>query len=356
MTPISTMQKASNRFAEFDLIRALAIVSVVITHAGFSALRDRRILFIAIDSFQLFCVPAFFILSGFFLTNKRENQNNPTQILKKRLSKIIPPYLFWSVAFYILINLENLKKFDLISLIQNILTGSVTPPYYFIIVIIQCYLWWWLLVKSRLLETRKILALGVTIQVIYTILFYLTALKYISIPLPLMERWIFSWILPFSIGLILGASYDKIQPYLQRHKIPILAATVLFYLASIGENYALYAVNSDEWFARSFFKLSGQGYAILFVFSILAFSQSIRLPSKVSGAIKILAAYSFPIYLLDSMVVKYALLVFYKFLGPADPLIKLIFLFSLTLVGCLAIIYLLQKVLPKKYSPYILGI
>jgi len=118
------MQKVSNRFAEFDLIRALAIVSVVITHAGFFTFSDRRIIFVAIDTVQLFCIPAFLMLSGFFLTNKLENQNNPALVVKKRLSKIIPPYLFWSGAFYILNNLGELQKFDLLSLLRDILTGK----------------------------------------------------------------------------------------------------------------------------------------------------------------------------------------------------------------------------------------
>lgn len=350
------MQKASNRFAEFDSIRALAIVSVVITHAGFSAFRDRRILFVAIDTFQLFCVPAFLLLSGFFLTNKLDNQNNPGQVVKKRLSRIIPPYLFWSVTSYILNNWNSLQKIDLLSLLRDILTGSVMPPYYFIVVIIQCYGWWWLLAKLRVLEPRKVLTLGLTIQTIFTILFYLTALKYISIPLPLMERWIFSWILPFSTGLFLGAAYDRIQPVLERIKIPILGATILIYLGSIWEDYLLSGVTAEAWFFRSFFKLSSQGYAILFVLSILAFSKSIALPNRVSGSIKILAAYSFPIYLLDSTVLKYVLLVYYKFIDPVPPLLKLGFLATATLFACCAIIYLLQKVLPKKYSLYILGI
>ncbi len=350
------MEKASNRFAEFDLIRALAIVSVLVTHAGFLAFRDRRILFVAIDTLQLFCVPAFLILSGFFLTNKLENQNNPTLILKKRLSKIIPPYLFWSVTLYILNNLGDLKKFDLIKLIRDILTGSVMPPYYFIIVIIQCYGWWWLLVKLKFLEPRKVLGLALTIQTIFTILFYLTALKQISIPIPLMERWIFSWILPFSTGLFLGSSYNRIQPILERRKVPILGATILFCIASIWEYYLINQVNSNGWFLRSFFKLSSQGYAIFFVLSIMAFSKSIALPSRLSGLIKILAAYSFPIYLLEWKVVQYILLVYYKFIDPVDPLLKFGFLAIGTLLVCSAIIYLLQKVLPKKYSSYILGI
>jgi membrane-bound acyltransferase YfiQ involved in biofilm formation len=107
------------------------------------------------------------------------------------------------------------------------------PPYYFIVVIVQCYGWWWLLVKLKFLEPRKVWVLGLIIQTIFTIFFYLTALKYISIPLPLIERWIFSWILPFSTGLFLGALYDKIQPILERKKISILGSTILFYLANI---------------------------------------------------------------------------------------------------------------------------
>ena len=352
------MQKASTRFAEFDLIRALAIVSVVIIHAGFFAFgQDRSILLISIDTLQLFCVPAFLVLSGFFLANKLDNQNNPTLILKKRLSRIIPPYLFWSVVFYILNNLSNLKQFDLLGLVRDVLTGSVMPPYYFIVAIVQCYLWWWILVKLRFLEPIKILALGFIIQIAFTTVFYLAALKYLpSIPIPLMERWIFSWILPFSTGLVLGSYYDNIQKYLQRHKMPVLAATILFYLASIWEYYLLSEVNSDAWFARSFFKLSTQGYAILFVLSILAFSQSIRLPSKVSGLIKILAAYSFPIYLLDLMVVRSVFSVSYTIVSPAEPLLKLVFLVTVDLLVCFGIIYLLHRLLPKNYSQYILGI
>jgi len=154
----------------------------------------------------------------------------------------------------------------------------------------------------------------------------------------------------------LGSSYKIIQPILERRKLPILGATVLFYLASIWEYYLLSGVTTEGWFFRSFFKLSAQGYAILFVLSILAFSKSIALPSRVSGLIKILAAYSFPIYLLDSTVVRYVLLVYYKFIDPVHPLLKLSFLVTGTLFACLAIIYLLQKLLPKKYSQYILGI
>jgi membrane-bound acyltransferase YfiQ involved in biofilm formation len=120
----------------------------------------------------------------------------------------------------------------------------------------------------------------------------------------LMDRLIFSWMLPFSTGLFWGGSYNRIQLVLERRKMPILGATILFYLASIWEYYLISRVNSEGWFLRSFFKISSQVYTILFVLSIFAFSKSMALPSRVSGLIKILSAYSFPIYLLDSTVVE----------------------------------------------------
>ena len=148
----------------------------------------------------------------------------------------------------------------------------------------------------------------------------------------MIERLIFSWILPFSTGLFLGGSYNKIQPILEPRKMPILGVTILFYVARIGECYAV--VNTEPGLVRSFFRISSQGYAILFVLSMLAFSKSIGLPSRVSGLLKILAAYSFPIYLLELTVLPYVSLVFYKFIDPVHPLLKLAFLVTGNLFSC----------------------
>jgi probable poly-beta-1,6-N-acetyl-D-glucosamine export protein len=90
--------------------------------------------------------------------------------------------------------------------------------------------------------------------------------------------------------------------------------------------------------------------------AIVAFSENIRLSIRVSGLIKLLAAYSFPIYLLDFAIIRYVSLVFDKLFDSADMLFKLAFLASVNLMVCMAIIYLLQKLLPKHYSQYILGI
>ncbi|WP_333221928.1 hypothetical protein [Microcoleus sp. Pol12A5] len=50
------------------------------------------------------------------------------------------------------------------------------------------------------------------------------------------------------------------------------------------------------------------------------------------------------------------MLAFYKFISLVSPLLKLGFLVTGHLYGCWAIIYLVQKVMPKNYSLYIMGI
>ena len=49
-------------------------------------------------------------------------------------------------------NLGNLKRFDLLRLVRDVLTGSVMPPYYFIVVVVEP------LLKLGVLATVDLLA------------------------------------------------------------------------------------------------------------------------------------------------------------------------------------------------------
>jgi hypothetical protein len=55
-------------------------------------------------------------------------------------------------------------------------------------------------------------------------------------------------------GLLVGQNST-----LERRKMQLLGATILFYLASIWEYYLISGVNSEGWFLRSFFLISSQG-------------------------------------------------------------------------------------------------
>jgi hypothetical protein len=199
--------------------------------------------------------------------------------------------------------LGELQKFDLLSLLRDILTGKGEVS----LLLHRCDCSMLRLVVAsreiKIFRTQKTFGFGLNnSNTFYNILL----LKRFQIHI---HTSTFDAALDFQLDLaifnrsIFGPLVGQ-NSTLERRKMQLLGATILFYLASIWEYYLISGVNSEGWFLRSFFLISSQGYAILFVFSILAFSKSIALPSRVSGLIKILSAYSFPLYLLDSTVVK----------------------------------------------------
>lgn len=96
---------APPRLATLDFIRAYAIILVVMVHASGPPLyayntvpRGQWWAANLYDSFARPCVPLFLMVSGFLLLDSSKDESLGT-FFKKRLSKVLVPYLFWA-AFY----------------------------------------------------------------------------------------------------------------------------------------------------------------------------------------------------------------------------------------------------------------
>ncbi len=94
------------RLSSIDFIRAYAIILVVMVHASGPPLYDynhvpRGYWWTAnlFDSFARPCVPLFIMVSGFLLLDGSKEEAIGT-FFRKRLSKVLIPYVFWS-AFYL---------------------------------------------------------------------------------------------------------------------------------------------------------------------------------------------------------------------------------------------------------------
>jgi surface polysaccharide O-acyltransferase-like enzyme len=94
------------RLSSLDFIRAYAIILVVMVHASgppLYAYKDvpKGVWMTAnvFDSFARPCVPLFIMLSGFLLLDASKEESLGV-FFRKRLSKILVPYVFW-VAFYL---------------------------------------------------------------------------------------------------------------------------------------------------------------------------------------------------------------------------------------------------------------
>jgi peptidoglycan/LPS O-acetylase OafA/YrhL len=368
-------QNIQTRLPEFDLLRSLAIIGVVIIHitAPLDLYAHHGILmyylFVVIHLAQRFCVPVFLIISGFFLTYKTDNEQNPTLVLKRRLGRIIPPYLFWSLFFYFLDIALGVRPFNLLVLLKDLLLGSAVGAYYFVILIIQFYLLWWLLTKLRILNYTKLLVISIVVQILATIYLYYYLFNIHYFPsIDLMYRLIGAWLFYFVFGLFLGKNYDATQRVVQKIRTPLILITLVLLLLSVVEfniidgSALLNTINNKTVVtgekletAISYWRVSSQLYSVAFFLLIISLRDTKFFQFETASFFKKLSEYSFAIYLIHQPIIWKVFFRVFKLLGTGS-LASFLVIFALDLGLCYGLIYLACKFLPKKYTRYVFGL
>ncbi len=116
-----------------DALRVISILAVVLIHSTTKTLESSHYdlvnfqFALFLNQAARFAVPMFFIISGFVLELNYHLNESYIHYFKKRASKILIPYLFWSIIYYFLIYTENRDSF-----IKAILTGNASYQLYFI--------------------------------------------------------------------------------------------------------------------------------------------------------------------------------------------------------------------------------
>ena len=131
---------AKRYFGSVDYIKAIAIVAVVLTHAGLRGSDPALTPFEKIirQSWVGFQVPAFFLVAGFLY-----HQTNPIsgREVARRVLRIVLPYLLASVLAILLGFSRNL---DFQSILFDIATGNTIGIYYFVFALCLCIPFVWL--------------------------------------------------------------------------------------------------------------------------------------------------------------------------------------------------------------------
>lgn len=122
-----------------DTIRTVALTMMIAIHVsirGMTQLHPDWWIANAWDSVSRVCVPLFFMLSGALLLGKSE----PVSIfIKKRLTRIAAPFLFWSACYVIFkINIENNNDGN--GFVTQLLSGGVYFHLWFIYALIALYI------------------------------------------------------------------------------------------------------------------------------------------------------------------------------------------------------------------------
>ncbi|QHW33388.1 acyltransferase [Paenibacillus rhizovicinus] len=209
------------RVPELEMLRGIAILGVLMVHSTSKAVVEvpnsiLRGFYIFLNTFSLFCVPAFVFLSGFVLFyNYFERPLTLFTIrtfYRKRLRQLVLPYLFVSLGYELVMHALNHRAWQPAGMLrqfgEHLLTGKSYAHLYYILITIQLYvLFPLLLLLFRKLRMPVKLAIPFGFAVQWA--FYLLNRYYWH--LEAKGDWSFMYFSAFLIGAYLGMRSDAFK-------------------------------------------------------------------------------------------------------------------------------------------------
>jgi len=204
---------------ELDYFRGFAILGVIAIHSfclpppsllkyyedyQYSPIND--LILQTITSFMAFAIPLFILISGIALAYNYNDKISFIDFYKKRLLRIIPPYIFISlISIFSLGLLNQIPSID--SIIFKLLTGTASDPLWFVVLIIQLYLIFpFIFIEILRLQRESSIffrifpAIALLIQIIWTL--YVLPIRFI---IPFFASYFFY----FVIGIYFGIFYKE---------------------------------------------------------------------------------------------------------------------------------------------------
>lgn len=345
------------RDLSFDAFRGLAIIAVVAAH-GLGTVYTKNNPAIGKWNFNfllfyvqilLFCVPVLFFMSGYWSSKTTiKSFRDYGLFLRKKLTRILLPYLFWSI---ILLGYAAIKtqKINPMLLLEKLLTGGACYPYYFIIALFQLYLITPLLNYINRKKYGLVLVLVLTTTSITAI--YLSRVFNVILHLPIYLPF-YSWVIYYEIGLLLSAD-RKSSAMPGKIHLFIIPAILISLLLSASEAAVLVYRYGNLSFAIAPVKYSTLSYSVCIIIAFIVLREHVNRRPKL---LTVFGRYSFGIYLIHLPVLNWvaALVQNYERIYLIQPLYQII-ITILTLSVCLIIIEIIRKLLPDAFCVNILG-
>lgn len=167
-----SMEKISISLFRGNIIRGLAILAVLLLHI-FPYLKgiyhgSYQLFFVLVDQMARFCVPAFFMLSGYGLALKYQKRKiNYVPYILERLSKLLPLYFLWSIASILIVSSIPAWSFgnQPASIVTQLLLGQADYQLYFLPVLVQLYVLFPLLLPMLRKNPKLVVFLSFLLQI-----------------------------------------------------------------------------------------------------------------------------------------------------------------------------------------------
>lgn len=226
------MQKKIYDYA-IDAIRVISILAVILIHTTTRQLEIsnydliHQTLPFFLNQVSRFAVPLFFLISGFAL-NLNFQEEKYIFYLKKRVSKIFIPYLFWTSIYYFLIYTKHSDSF-----LTALLTGSASWQLYFIPALFIFYLIFPFLNKHYKILTNKFIFIILFIAEILILNF---DYRFHASPFPYpIAVFVFNFF-PFYLGIWAVKNRDSILNLIKKVWLILVMCTLFtgFFIANEG--------------------------------------------------------------------------------------------------------------------------
>ena len=307
------------RVPELEMLRGIAILGVMMVHATSSAVVTvqnslPRDAYIILNTFSLFCVPAFIFLSGFVLFYNYGDRPLTLSGLRtfyaKRFLQLIVPYAFVSLGYELVENALKHRSRDSAEMLrlfgEHLLTGKAYPHLYYVAITIQLYMLFPLLLllfQKLRLPIRLAIPLGFVVQWG----FYLLNRNYWQ--MDAKGSWAFSYFAAFLIGAYLGMRSDRFARWFRgnggaagRRRAGLLTAAALVWLATSAGFLGMYiAYRSGASTPNGYWFEIGYNMFTVLTTLVLLFAcfrlAKLRAARWLAGVLSDLGALSFGLYL-----------------------------------------------------------
>lgn len=296
------MKRKITEVSVFEFFLCMFVILIHLLSEGvdtFPKWSFSSVLFSSLTRITTFAVPAFIFTSSLKLFYKYGDKRKFSyfRFVKDRFIKILCPYLFWALIYYIVyVFVLNIYKYDLEEMFGLIISGNLSAQFYFVILIIQFYLIMpiWLSIskfKSKIF-TGILIALTFVITVLFRMYYPYTLAIHKVFP-----SYLIFWVL----GMYVGLNYDTFIKFISHHKPVIYVGWLILAISHCVLSYIQYG----GLITYTFSPLIVVIFCFFSIFGFYSYARelTLSLESRGKGLLTSISQASYDIYLIHCLII-----------------------------------------------------